>query len=68
MVAVTPGTGVVQGAIVGFAGGTTAGLVYGAITVGPSIAATALLGAIAGLAAGITWIWVNGLGRSTPVV
>ena len=44
-----------QGAIVGGASGAAAGLVYGALTIGPSIGASAVLGADAGRCAGGVW-------------
>lgn len=66
MVAVTFVRSLRQGATVGFAGGTTAGLVYGTLTVPPSIAASGVVGAIAGLTAGVVWILVSGFGRAAP--
>lgn len=64
----SPLGGLRHGAIVGLAGGAAAALVHGALAVGPSLAASALAGALGGLTAGLAWIVSTGLGRATPTL
>lgn len=50
-----------QGAVVGGLGGAVAGLVYGALAIGPAIGTSAALGALGGLVAGAVWLAIRRL-------
>ncbi|MBL8625407.1 MAG: hypothetical protein JNK64_29115 [Myxococcales bacterium] len=56
-----------QGAVVGGLGGAVAGLIYGALAIGPAIGTSAALGALGGLVAGAVWLAIRRLDLTAVV-